>query len=126
MHKTKKKIFATVLTLAVLSTSSVGVLAAKNFWVSYNTSSGQELTTLAHGMNTAQPLSINTRPTEGRGGARVRVTDVYGYTKSQKVFPYFETVADLKTTVPVGGVRKIKVEPVTKNQKVKGTLKYKF
>lgn len=120
MTKIRKKILAAAVLLMLICISSVSAFASS---VNYSTSEETKHAIIYNQTAANRTLSVNTRPTEGNGGALVKLKKSNGGSV-QKVFPYYTSVDPLTMLTEAGAFVEIYIGPQSTGQTVTGTLRY--
>lgn len=121
MNSTMKKIFAGVLCGAMISLASVGAYAQT---ASYSTATEKYVVGVVNDGASNKTLHANTRPSDGKGGAWVKIKLSNGTVKASQLFSYYTASSDLTASLPSGEIRRIYVKPNTSGQTISGTLTY--
>lgn len=124
MKKRIKKTLVIAFCFVLFGIASISAYAYSS--IPYNTTSKCLVYTACNAGATGSPLSANTRPSSGDGGAIIYITKTNGTTVASKLFPYQTSVSDLKVTVPASQNRQVKVGPYISGQQVKGNVRVEY
>lgn len=119
----KKKALLMVAVCVIAGSASLTALADN---VSYSTNQSLRLASVYNNSAYSTTIAVNTRPTTGQSGARVKITMSDGTVVASQVFPYYTYVSDLTAEIPSSNIRRIYVEPVQTGQTIEGVLGYSF
>lgn len=122
MTKSRKRILIAATLCVLMCFSSATAIAAS---LNYSTAIEAKYAMIYNTSATSQNFSVNTRPTEGKGGVLVKLRTSTG-SNYQKVFPYYTFVDPLIIPVESGAYVDIYIGPQSSGQVVTGILTYNF
>lgn len=125
MRRTKKFIWGAAVAALIVSLSGMGVMASSYKTYTYSTRTSENCGTLINDRESERIAAINTRPTT-TVDAVVEIRTLSNRTEQTAIFPWQVSVVDWTPTIQGNQVRRIYVKPSIENQRVAGTLYYKW